>query len=461
MPKYNNDLITIDEQDTYVNFHPVQDFYDGKMYYGLMNSGADSVVNSDGVIISLPQLKNRGLNLIVDKISNSRFPISLIGSKEMSYDIPVDKIFLAVNDYFEKYLYLTDRHYYSILTAWSIGTYVYKIFPSYPYLHFHAERGSGKTTALKLLEHLCFNGNNSSYTTRATLYRLVHNQLPTLLLDEAEHFSSNNRNKDNSIIEVLKSGYSESGFALLQNEDFSNTLKLSTYCPKAFAGIESLDDVLRDRTIRIPIIRKPPHIRLEAYSSKEKEWQQYVATLRANLYYLGLKYANQIKEVYKTLPERSEMENIVNRHFELWSPLLAIAEVVEANGKSGTAFSEEILDLAKLDLENKETRDEDEDMSLMILKELLYIIGDDCYDYDLKQLGRYAEVTTEELFEKFHERGIIPEWWKKPNLSRWLVSRKLASIESRNSTRRYRLDRDEIYEFQRSYLPNYDPQIEE
>ncbi|MFZ0453508.1 MAG: hypothetical protein WAM24_07120 [Ignavibacteriaceae bacterium] len=460
MMKYQDDLISIDEQDTYVNIHPVQDFYDGKMYYGLMNNGADSVVNSDGEILSLTQMKNRGFNLIVDKISNSRFPLSLINTNQLNLTIALDQIFFAVNDYFKKYLYLKDHRYYDVLTAWSIGTYIFKIFPSYPYLHFHAERGSGKTAALTLLKHICFNGNSSSYITRATLYRLVHSELSTLGIDEAEHFSSNSRNKDNSIIEVLKSGYSESGVALVQNEDFSNTLKLSTYCPKAFAGIESLDSVLRDRTIRIPIIRKPDRIKLEPYSTKDKYWQQYMATLRANLYYVGLKFANEIKDIYQILPERPEMESITNRHFELWSPLIAIAEVME-NGGSGGAFSQGIIELAKLDLETKEHRDEYEDNGLSILKELLYIIGDECYDYNIKQLGRYAEVTTDELLDKFHERGIIPEDWKKRDLSTWLVSRELASIKSSNSVRRYLLDRDGIYEFQQSYFPNYDPQIED
>jgi hypothetical protein len=53
---------------------------------------------------------------------------------------------------------------------WTMGTYIYRAFTYYPYLHFNGEKESGKTTALDLLQEIAFNSVGSIDVTSAVLF---------------------------------------------------------------------------------------------------------------------------------------------------------------------------------------------------------------------------------------------------------------------------------------------------
>src|SRR3989344_7161905 len=50
-----------------------------------------------------------------------------------------------------KYYSDLDDDYYSLISLWTMGTYLHKQFSSYSYLFFNAMKGSGKSRLLKMI----------------------------------------------------------------------------------------------------------------------------------------------------------------------------------------------------------------------------------------------------------------------------------------------------------------------
>ena len=80
-----------------------------------------------------------------------------------------------------------------------MGTYVFRIFRYFPYIHLHAEKASGKTTLMEILEKICFNGELSSDATGVSLFHEVHTNSSTLFLDESEDLREGQNSRQNAV----------------------------------------------------------------------------------------------------------------------------------------------------------------------------------------------------------------------------------------------------------------------
>lgn len=74
---------------------------------------------------------------------------------ELTLSSVYDEVLLRVVNH---YLELRDPREAMILALWIIGTYMRQLFIWYPYITFYGLRDVGKSTALSVLSHVCFDG---------------------------------------------------------------------------------------------------------------------------------------------------------------------------------------------------------------------------------------------------------------------------------------------------------------
>jgi hypothetical protein len=141
-----------------------------------------------------------------------------------------------------------------LITIWIIGTYVHKIFSTYPYLFINAMRGSGKTRLLGIISYLSRNGFGRVQTgiTESVLFRMPQGN--TLVLDEFESIGG----KEKSVLrEYLNACYKKGGSvqrvkkAKFQGQDEWITEQFEPYKPIAMANIWGMEEVLGDRCISL------------------------------------------------------------------------------------------------------------------------------------------------------------------------------------------------------------------
>jgi hypothetical protein len=382
--------------------NPSQDFIDGVSYYTIQYKNENYLVSSKGEYIPFSSCKEKGINLTTFDVSRTQLSadcLKLFISGEDKLDM--NHVYQELKHYIESYIYLKDKRFYTLLTLWSIGTYAFRIFRYYPYIHLNAEKGSGKTTLMEILVPICFNGDLSTDSTAAAQCEEIHNNASTIFQDEVENMTSGRSNLN---MRILKSGFSKSGRINRKGRFYS------TYSPKMFAGINSIDDVLADRMITIPMIKKLPAESIKYYHLNEetKKWQSGIVD---SLYLFGLKYSNKISDIYENgLSTHAHLEN---RAWDIWAPILALAKAID--GENGI-FSE-MVELSKDITEEKTDMDEAENETskylntlvqmLEKLEPLRVIVDANCYDAN-------------QVFAYFSIRGYLPKDATRTTLSRML-----------------------------------------
>lgn len=228
---------------------------------------------------------------------------------------------------FRRIYYSKDPNLYKLLALYCFSTYFADLFGVLPYIYITAEKGSGKSTILSLLEWLCFNSVFVTDASAASIFRIC-NIGSTLIVDEFENRSSRYKNAEDDIVPLLKAGYSKSsGGAIRVNME--ETYKVdcySVYSPKVFAAIGELDDVLRDRSICI-VLSKLPASEIKDVMDLSVFYSTYAGELARLSSYAALSALEHFQSVF-------EHFNAVKTHGEsaranqILKPLYSLAEII-------------------------------------------------------------------------------------------------------------------------------------
>jgi len=435
--------------------HPAQDYSDGLMYYGLHIKKNIHLLSSDRHIWSNDQLSQKGIHLLTKQIRHPRLSgetiINFINGKSTCDPLT---IFLDISQYIRRYIMLKESEAYTYLALWTMGTYVFKIFRYYPYVHITGEKQTGKSLLMEILAPICFNGEVSLNPTEAVLFRDIHTNLPTIFLDEVERFRKQDREKYGAIQEVLKSGFVCNGSVKrCAGKDKDRIDQFSTYCPKMFAGINDLDDVLRDRAVTIPMVRRLKNEPVERYMQNTSTIQ-FQARLCNELYVFGLSLGAEIASRY--LNEHLSIqgiEHLSNREYDIWLPILLMANILDEYG--------------------------DEDLNPLTMAMLTYSrkchqdrLKDDAMDNDTaKLLHVFNQFRSEENPDSedgaihYYDTARVYEYFKEQEEYAWLtskgqLSRQLRRIHIRSKTckvlgksqRQYAIDTGDLEELTQRYL---------
>lgn len=348
-----------------ISVHPAQDFKDDRMFFMGMLKGKIFVVTSEKQILNFDEGIEQGLlfepmTANIYRFSNQGIR-NFINSKSKACPY---EIFNKIETHLSRHIYFKDECHAGFLALWIMGTYCFRIFHYYPYVWITAPKRSGKTRLIEVMAPLAFNGIHVLSTTMAVIFRDVHNNLRTLLIDEAEGFTKGDKESSKEFFSLLNGGFERSGSVQRTAKDKNGNYfveSFSSYSPKCFGGIAQIDSVLQDRVIKLPMIRKGKDEIIERYK-QTSELSEFLKQTRDELYCFVLDFPNEIFNRYSSLGKIRGVEHLDNRELDIWEPIFVIANLVDDAGKSEFNLTELMKGFSKrsIDLKNSDDVAQDE-----------------------------------------------------------------------------------------------------
>lgn len=114
------------------------------------------------------------------------------------------------------------------------------------------EKRCGKTTLLRVIQKMTPKALQAANITAAALFRTVEAAQPTLLIDEADSFLSDN----DDLRGIINSGHASDGQVIRLVGDTHEPRAFSTFCATAIAAIGELPGTIEDRSITIKLRRR-------------------------------------------------------------------------------------------------------------------------------------------------------------------------------------------------------------
>lgn len=211
------------------------------------------------------------------------------------------------------------------IALWTVHTHAIEAADATPYLNItSAEKRSGKTRLLEVLDLLVARPWRTGRTSAAALVRKIDGDRSTLLLDESDAAFKGDREYGEALRGILNDGHRRGGCATLcigKGTDIK-TRDFKVFGPKAIAGIgNALPDTVRDRSIHIELKRQASDERAERFRWRVVE--PAAAALRTRIESWATARVEDLKAHCPIV-----IEEISDRAFDGWEPLLAIAETV-------------------------------------------------------------------------------------------------------------------------------------
>ena len=235
--------------------------------------------------------------------------------------VPGAELLDRIADFYLQYVVLTS-HQANTLALWTCHTYNFGAADATPYINVNSpEKQSGKTRLLEVGELVVNKPWLTGRVTPAVLARKVDKEEPTLLLDESDAAFKSGDDYAEALRGILNTGHRRGGKTSVcigqgAKIDYKD---LSTFCPKAIAGIGKLTDTVSDRSIPMILKRKTASEHVERFRRKMVE--PLAQILRDNL--IALSATLQLTGAKPELPQELD-----DRAQDGWEPLLAIADAV-------------------------------------------------------------------------------------------------------------------------------------
>jgi len=287
-------------------------------------------------------------------------------------------------------IWFEDERWYSFLSLWCAGTYLFPAFAAFPYIQLTGEKGSGKTKTEDLLECVCFNALRMIDPTPAVLFRIVDALRPTLLLDEMETM---NTDEAREVRGIINAGYKQRATVSRVEGEDRHIKFFHVYSPKCLAGIRGLGSVTEDRCITV-VMSKPPQEdarQNRVVDPMDAEW----SVIRDSFYRLPFSYGDKILQ---GLDEKSFPVWLRARDRELWSPILQMAQLVD--GESDLGIFKDVLGLAHVSVGERGLTFEAEAVIGLLESKL-----DGCEELDIHPVDLAGE-----LAESLSYKKITSEW---------------------------------------------------
>ncbi len=204
------------------------------------------------------------------------------------------------------------------LCYWILFTYGIKYFEFSPRLAILSpEKRCGKSTLLDVLTALCYRPINLSNTTTASMFRLIEQLQPTMLLDEADTFLKSNE----ELRGIINSGHRCNGQVTRVVGDKNEVKIFRTFSACAIASIGTLPDTIMDRSIIVSMKRatkqdKRKHLRLRLFETEVK-------TICEKCLRFMCDNAPKAASIYPDF-----VDGLSDRAFNNWEHLFAIADII-------------------------------------------------------------------------------------------------------------------------------------
>src|SRR4029453_11445782 len=242
-------------------------------------------------------------------------------SPELSFGkVPLD----FVREFFCRYV-VVEPHQADAIALWIAHTYVFESSRATPYLHFCSpEWGSGKSTALEVIEVLAANAISIDDISGAALFRLIEAKAPTVLLDEVDGvFGKRASDVAEDHRKLLNSGYRKGKQAIRCGGRNNTELQyFNVFCPKALAGLNELPGTLAHRAI--PIAMQPPRPDDSYEDFDPEEVEEEAAMLREHLQEWA---ARAESDLLDPALKPAKLPELDARRNEIWRILFRVADL--------------------------------------------------------------------------------------------------------------------------------------
>jgi hypothetical protein len=424
-------LEILNDEENSRTIHPAQDFTEGIMTFTVKIKDTPCLIASDKRFFTFQDAEKEGFILRHNTVDTTRFSYKGIKSFiEIARSVNTLSLYNKVYEYIKQFIHFPDESYLNYVTLWVIGTYIFMIFRYYPYVWLNAEKGSGKTLLMEILSAIAFNGELITNPTESVIFRDITNNLNTMFIDEVDQLRKRDKETYGSIIRLLNAGFSKAGVVKRVEQTSKGRFVVKTYIaysPKMFAGINEIDDVLQDRTVRIPLLRKKDNEIVQRYKETD-DILKLQQSIRDDLYIFALNHAREIAEIYHTEGDVIEgMSHLNNREFDIWEPIFLLANMVDT--QYGTTKLTDMMEaLSKKSAEEKQSDDVSQNETyklLNLLKAMLDELSPINQDNDIRMYD------AEKVFEYFKANDDF-DWIQRTNvLTRRLKKVKVVSEQKR------------------------------
>lgn len=298
-------------------------------------------------------------------------------------------LIVDLESYIRSYVSLAEASYALVIALWLAATHLWMSFDAFPYMVVtSATKRSGKTRLLELMSFVASNSRLVASISPAALYRTIDDEKPTLLVDEAEMFSS----AKSEFRSLLNTGYRRGQTVRRHDGDFE------TYCPKAFALIGDVHDTLRDRSIVVEMRRGEPSRRFVFAAAREE------GTALGER--LSVELSSKAEEIDIAVRDFEGLPFLLDRDEEIWTPLFVLCRLLcpdrikELKRAAADICAAKTAKARKyLELSEEEDAAQNREYALRLLHDMADITAD------------RDQITTQEAIDKLREIPTSP--WRR------------------------------------------------
>lgn len=218
----------------------------------------------------------------------------------------------------KKYVLAVDAGQYFAIALYVLNSYIWEHMDTCPYMVITAAtKRSGKSRlGVDVLPLLVRNPSNIVGVTAPTLFRLLKSSQPTIIVDEAETFSSE---ATGLMRAFMNSGYRRGSTVPRTGAD-DTVEQWPVYGPKVFILIGDVNDTLKDRSIIVRLRRATSAAEIGRFffADAQRETEQ----LRAEIMAVMNENRDAIITTYQT---QDALSFLNDRDADIWAPLFAIA----------------------------------------------------------------------------------------------------------------------------------------
>ena len=224
----------------------------------------------------------------------------------------------AVDDFLARFIAYPNEHARHAHTLWLAHTWHMDEWESTPRLAFMSpEKGSGKTRALEVSQHLVPRGVRVSQATTAyILAKVSQDPPPTLFYDEIDTVYGQRAKGNEDLRSVLNAGHRRGATAgrgtwdrgVLASTDYP------AYCAVALAGLGTLPDTIADRAVIIRMKKRKPTERIQP-------WRERVNAHEAKA--IGDALGSWMEKATPSWPDNMPVED---RSADVWEALVMVAD---------------------------------------------------------------------------------------------------------------------------------------
>ncbi len=430
--------------------NPAQDFQHGIQYFGIKTQRGTWLVSSNRQYYSLSKNESIPFTVRHKQIDNSRFsPCTIIDYLRNRRHVNPAELFESLRQYITRFIYFTEPCHADLVCIWVMGTYVSRVFNYFPYVWLNAEKGSGKSLLMHVLSALAFNGDVLVNPTPAVVFRDIDQNATTLFIDEFERYRKQDKEAAAAILSLLNVGFQKSGVVKRVDRARSGAFEVQrfqAYSPKMLAGINDIDDILQDRTIRLRLMRKKETELTERYK-ETYEILSTQTTLRDDLYIFALEWASDLSSVYNG--EKGGIQgtsHLNNRELDIWEPIFLLANLVDV-GDGNRSLTNRMFEMSEASCRERQEYNVSNNETFKVLTVLSTMM------IELTQLESNDQVVT------FSAKSVF-EYFKNTDEYSWLehknsLTTRLKKVNVRSERARREQDRIPIYKIDREQIDDF------